>query len=283
MASGSFLKQSDQGWAFLPLIQRGALLETAGYIPLVKTTSPGAIAQPLPGAATLGDRMALEIAAAIQAYTGPAGLYYQALHLLRIADSPFSPSLYATLASNPDPQVRFIGLAGLLAGPGKGEALAKIAADAVLIPGLRTRSLVELAIAAVRSSDPVTIQALGSLSTSSNQELQWVAAVALANIHSVDTLPLLTGLLDAADRRTRYQAIVGLSRFVDGLPIQTPETTRNFKALYAIGPTPFRTRDTDQYSLSRTATGPDDDSANVNFWKSWWLANRDRIEVHGAR
>jgi hypothetical protein len=191
-----FLKKTGSGWTFLPLIQHGASLESSGYIPLLKTTSPAAVNSDSPPA-TISDQMAIEIVAALQSYTDKQPLYNLALHLSRIDESAILPGLYRTLRANPDPQLKFIGLEGLLGGPDEVSALVEVASNADLIPTLRTSSLLLVSVSGVRSTDPAAVPPLGILASSTNPDVQRSAAMALGGIHSRATLPFLVQLLDA--------------------------------------------------------------------------------------
>ena len=275
-----FLKKSGSRWTFLPLIQHGVSLESSGYIPLQKTTSPAAIAMSL-SPTSIGDQMALEIVAALQSYTDSTQLYYLALHLSRIGASAIRPALYHTLGTNSDPQLKLVGLAGQLGGPDEIAALNELSRNTDQIPKMRAISLLEVAISGVRSADPGAVPPLGILSSSTNPDVQRCAAMALENIHSRDALPFLARLLDAPDQKTREAAIAGLSRFVDNLPIQTIQNTLNFGSLSPQGPTPYRTSETDRYSLSHGQLGSGNETDYVQFWKSWWAANQSKLTTAG--
>ena len=101
--------------------------------------------------------------------------------------------------------------------------------------------------------------------------------MALDFIHTRDTLPFLAQALDGTDPNTRELAMQGLSRFVDNLPIQTQYNVTNGKALVAQGATPYRTADTDKYSLSRGSLGSANEAEYLQFWKSWWTAMKDEL------
>jgi hypothetical protein len=129
---------------------------------------------------------------------------------------------------------------------------------------------VERSIGSWTSPNETAITLLGRIASFRGGGFQNAAANALAFLHTLQTLPFLAQLLGSDNVQTRELAIQGMSRFVDGLPIQT---TRNFPGgayLEAAGPTPYRTPDTDRYSLSRGWLNGRDDKPYVEFWKAWW-------------
>ena len=69
----------------------------------------------------------------------------------------------------------------------------------------------------------------------------------------------------------------GLSRFVDNLPIATQYNTLNGKALVPQGAQPFRTIETDKYSLSTRYLGEGDQTLYLQFWRSWWAKMKGEL------
>jgi HEAT repeat protein len=98
------------------------------------------------------------------------------------------------------------------------------------------------------------------------------AAIALACIHTRDTLTFLARLLDSSDSLVRREAMLGMSRFVDNLPIERPGTVADGRSAVPLGPARYRTTETARYSLSYRplAMGPDEESEYLQFWESWW-------------
>lgn len=271
-----FLTRRNGQWISLPVIQGGASLETAGYIPLLATTSPAAVSSLSPPVSSY-DQIALELAAALQAYTDPSQIYPLALHLSGISASTTLPSLYSALRLSPDPETKFVGLAGLLGTGDQVSALAEIAANVDAAPRLHTRSLIAIQISGTRNPDPSVIQSLNKIASSTDPSMQRAAAMGLENIHSQAALPSLAQLLDSNDPVAREAAMSGLSRFVDSLPIQTTQNTLNGRGLLAQGPTPYRTPETDKYSLSRRPLSSANEAEYLQFWKSWWAAVKSKL------
>lgn len=80
----------------------------------------------------------------------------------------------------------------------------------------------------------------------------------------------------------REEAMKGLSRFVDNLPIPTAYNTINLGALIPQGPQPYRTAETDKYSLSKRNPGPADQTEYLRFWRSWWASNKGKLTAPPA-
>ena len=145
------------------------------------------------------------------------------------------------------------------------------------IPTLKLREFPLGAIRSQRDASPDTIQALGRFASSSSALVQKNAAEALGYIHTPATLPLLAALLNSPDPSAREAAIRGLSLFVDNLPITTLDSTPSQKWRVPQGPAPYRTHDTDLYSLSTRALDPAQEAKYLQFWKSWWATMKDQL------
>jgi hypothetical protein len=225
---------------------------------------------------SVSDRVALELGAAIQSYSTENQFFDLAQGLLGIgAGGPVTARLYRLLQTNSDPEIEFVGLAGLVT-MGDRSALAEIAKNVDRLSQLKVSGLVSAKIRPVRDTDAGAIESLGLISTSRNRNLQRAAASALEAIHTQRTLPYLAGLLDSTDAMAREDAIRGMSRFVDNLPVECC-TNLPGTLLISQGPTPYRTAETDKYSLSRRLLGQSGDSEFVQFWKSWWAAMKNRL------
>jgi hypothetical protein len=83
-------------------------------------------------------------------------------------------------------------------------------------------------------------------------------------------------LLDSSDQKVRESAMWGFVRFVNNLPVEVPTNIRG-KLLVPQGPTPYRTADTDKHSPGARSPGSTDDTADVQFWKSWWASMRAKL------
>jgi len=265
-----FLGKADGGlWTLLGVLQGQYPFEFA-YFPVPKGVPAIATASP---PVTVSDQIAVELASALESYADYTQLSHLTTGLLGVGDSAVTQGLYRTLRTNSDPSLKFVGVTGLLRSNDV-SVLADVANGVDLIPNLHAVGLIP-AICGVRN--PLATPYLGKIASSADAELQRCAAMALDYIHTNDTLPFLAQLLASSDPATREYAIQGLSRFVDNLPIQNHSNILNGGALMGQGPTPYRTAQTDEYSLSRSGLNGRDDTPYLEFWKSWWAATGSSI------
>jgi hypothetical protein len=87
----------------------------------------------------------------------------------------------------------------------------------------------------------------------------------------------LVRLLDSTDPKAREYAIQGLSRFVENLPIAEANDQITGKSHLPQGPTPYRTAETDRYSLGNRWLRSDSETEYLRFWKSWWASMKDEL------
>src|SRR5262249_40907546 len=146
-------------------------------------------------AAAPSDGIALEIAGTLVDDANSVDVYALSGMLLDIPLSSVLTDVYHTLRSKANPDLQFLGLAGLLRGPEGTSALAEIAAGVSRIPSLRTNII--RAISGVRNTDPAAIRSLGVIASSPNVSCQRSAAEALQRIHTRGTLPYLVQLLSS--------------------------------------------------------------------------------------
>lgn len=271
-----FLRQNGSQWLLLPA--QNGLFDTA-YYPLSKTASPATIttnARP----STLNDQITAELAAALPTYsTNALQFHVLAGNLLSAPDNPVTQEIFQSFRSNPDPEIKFIGLARSVRNKNDTSALAEIANNIDAAQRLKATFFVVPGLAGRLDMDPVAIGYLGKVASSSNPGLQRAAANALMYIHTRDTLPFLAKLLESNDATTREFAMRGLSRFVGNLPVTTQENTLSGRASLQQGPAPYRTPDTDRYSLATRSLDqtPDGEAAFLQFWKSWWALMKDKL------
>jgi hypothetical protein len=262
-----FLSQVSAGkWGLLGVLEGQYPFEGA-YLPMSKNSNAASVTTGSP-TASISDTIAVELVASMQVYTDYRQLIGLATGFYGIGDSAVLHSLYESLRANSDAELRFIGLTGLVR-EGDVSALAEVAANLDIVSKLHVHQIVGT-ICNWRNPASVAIGYLAAIASSPDADLQRCAAEDLDFIHTADTLPLLAKLLDSTDPKTREYAIQGLSRFVDNLPIQTPQNVPNGAFLVAQGPTPYRTSDTDKYSLSRGWLEGGDEVPYLQFWKSWW-------------
>jgi hypothetical protein len=272
-----FLKRAGTGaWGLLPA-DEGQAPGIGAYFRLSTSAAPAVRAGS--ERKSINDMIASEIGAALPSYSDDVQLYTLASALREMTDSAVPAETYAALRNHRDPELRFTALAGLIS-RGDSTALAEIAASAALLGSLRAaRGLVCDGVRSVRDATPKAVNDLGAIASSPNRDIQLAAASALMNIHSPEALPFLVKLLDSRDPTTRQFALTGLSRFVDGLPLATPENMINGEGVLSHGPTPYRTAETMKYSLSTTwlKNAPYPESEYLQFWKSWWETRRGML------
>jgi hypothetical protein len=267
-------KTAGSQWSLQPVLQ-GQFPFEAAYFPVPRASLPVPIAaSPQPGAAR--DLIAAELVGALQVRVDRSQLHRLAPGLLGIGESAVTPGLYRALRASGDPELRFLGLAGLLRADDM-SALGEIANNVDLVPGLEVAGFVLDAIEARRDANPAAIGYLGRIASSSNRSVQRSAGEALKYIHTRDTLPFLAQLLDSNEAKTREAAMTGFSRFVDNLPIATPASVPSGKSLVPQGPQPYRTAETDKYSLSTRALGATNEVEYLHFWRSWWATMKDKL------
>jgi len=264
-----FVKRSSSGWELLPAISGEPFSET--YIP----EPPGAIssAYAYTPATALSDKVASEIAAALEAADGGggklAGLYY----LLDELHSPVIQLLYRRMSTSASPHQKILGLSGLIRG-GSAVALSavlEIASSLDAYP-LESGVLFNAIRNEFRSTDPASVETLGKIAstTGRSQLLREAAARALVAIHTQQALPYLAALLDDPD--LRGEGVGGLASFANGLPVQTAADVPSLRYLQRPPSAPYMNKATiENFALGSGAAAND---TRVSFWKAWWQQNR---------
>jgi len=194
-------------------------------------------------------------------------------------DSAVTKTLFQTVRTGTQPELRFLALARAMKA-GDPTALGEVASNAAVLPQLLARHFVSLAIAGQGfSASPELVAPLSVIAGCADPSLQVSAADALMSIHTQATLPALASLLSSADPQTRELAMKGLSRFVDNLPSATRQNVINLKSIMPQGPAPYKTADTDRYSLSTRSlvNAPESEAAYLQFWKSWWATMKNQL------
>ncbi len=271
-----FLQKAVNGtWTLVPVKQgQGKVPFELSYFALSKANTPTTAGNSK--SMGLSDIIATELVTAMQHYKDLNQLKALADGLLDIGDSTVTIDLCRNLSVSSDPELRFIGLTGLVRAH-DASSLAELAKSMDAIPTLKLREFPLGAIRSQRDASPDTIQALGRFASSSSALVQKNAAEALGYIHTPATLPLLAALLNSPDPSAREAAIRGLSLFVDNLPITTLDSTPSQKWRVPQGPAPYRTHDTGLYSLSTRALDPAQEAKYLQFWKSWWATMKDQL------
>jgi len=259
-----FLQKTQIGtWTLLP-VKQGRVPFQSSYFALSKANSPALLGSNLTPVST-NDVIAVELTTAIQHYNDLNQMSDLAYGLLRTSNSALMADLYRTLSSSSDRELKFLGLTGLVRMK-DASALVEIARNADAIPNLKTSEFPLSAIRSVRDNSPTTIQALAQMTSSHSTIVQGSAAEALRDIHTRETLPALGQLLESSDPATREAAIKGFSLFVENLPITTPQSIPSQAWRVPQGPAPYRSPETDLYSLSTRVLDPAKEAIYLQFW-----------------
>lgn len=273
---GMWFLSTVGGQSTLLPVQAG-VFDTA-YYPLSKGVSPAALATTAP-AVSVDDQIAAETASALESYSTPLQFHLLAAGLLGTADSPFTQNVFQLLHTSTDPELRFVALARWVRNKSDTSALAEVANNVSLTPGLKATFSLVPGISGRLDSDPTALGYLGRIASSTQPDLQRAAATALMDIHTRGTLPSLAQLLNSGDAATRELAMRGMSRFVDNLPITTYDSIPSGKASLQQGTAPYRTPQTDRYSLSTRslAQASESEAAFLQFWESWWTVMKGQL------
>jgi hypothetical protein len=272
-------KDSGGRWRMRPLTN-GPVPFAAAYLHLSKVAGP---AYPPAGSspATLGELMTTELAAAVPNYKTPDELTDLAHALLETEKNPASRALYFDLRKSSDPELRFLGLVGLVQFRGW-FALAEIAGDVDLLDHLKVApDLMDWALVRFRDGDPGCVRSIGRIGMStSNEYLRRDAINTLKYIHTRESLPFLAWALDSTNPDLRRAAMWGMTRFVDNLPIVTPDNVPSGGDSVPLGPAPYRTADTDRYSVRflHFPGGQAQEEECLRFWKSWWERMKGELD-----
>ncbi|MGD0669877.1 MAG: HEAT repeat domain-containing protein [Bryobacteraceae bacterium] len=266
---GVFFLQLASGGTFSLMPVMGGPIQWAGtyfHTPASAEESlTTAVAATVPANATPFDKVAAEMVVRMET-TGH--VYSDPIDDYRETQSPVLAAAFTRFLSSQNPELVSLGLRGsvLTGDPALiGTVRAKYATLSA-VPGWS--SLVRDIRSTYVNTSAQAIQALGATASdaTAGMDLRIAAAGALARMHTQQTLPYLAGLL--ADDNTALQAaaVGGLSSFANNVPIGSHEP--------AAGPWPYRTDDTIAYSVFSEAAIKARPAYYLDFWKTWWQANR---------
>ncbi|MGI9072859.1 MAG: HEAT repeat domain-containing protein [Bryobacteraceae bacterium] len=225
-----------------------------------------------PPGSPLLDTLVFEMAAGVESEgIAPASM----LDTLTSLNTPVARVVRARFLSSPRTAFRSIGLAALLA-RGEQGALTQLIN---MWPSIANDPSHEWVISALRDSfRDVSIDSVQQLvefaqASSTPPELRSAAVMALASIHTKESLPFLASLLSSSDPEERMRGLFGLSSFANGCPPQTPENVTSGDYLQFKYPSLYRTKETIAEFAFRP--GPaDQESQLVSFWLDWWNNNK---------
>lgn len=265
-----FLQSSSGGWTLLPVFQ-GAAAFTRTFIP--EQSGPILSFYTYAPTAVIGDKLALEIAAAIEEANGGGPDLIDIQFDLDHLSSPVASGLYQRMANaSPTPE-NILGLSGLIRG-GSGDALNTAVRAIKTFSGfpMETGVLVRSIRDEFRATDSTSVGVLGQAaanSQDSNLSFRRAASHALASIHTSDALPFLAALLNDEDATIQAEAAGGLALFANGLPVQSSSDVAGLGFLQLPASAPYQTPET----IGNLALG-DAASQHVSFWRNWWTQNK---------
>lgn len=222
-----------------------------------------------PASATPAEKVMRELAAALESV--PAGSPLWAEFLSQTPAEPASSlrSLYRRMQESSSPVVSTAGLAGLLRS-GDVQALSSLTAHLGRGPLPAGGPSLAQAVCEYFNGNSRGLPILAALASaaSPSPQLRHCAAYALRNIHSRESIPFLSGLLDSDDPSVRYEGVAGLASYANSgfVPQERPLTVDD-----AVQP---RYRK----SLRTTATSEHfptvdvflrDEARIISFWKRW--------------
>ena len=269
-----FLRKTEGGkWECLPAGSSG----NAEFFPELSLPVSNA---PLPeelrydaSTTALADQIILETAAG-----SPRPNRRMILNVIADLKSPAILRAFRQLAKSPDDDQALLGIIGLIeSGDPSGLLFAEEKAARLRIgtPGADlVASTIKLQF---RNPDPIGIAALGRMATSASASplIQETSAQALAAIHTATAVTWLGGLLRSPTASMQVYGAQGLSFFVNGVGIPTPETTPTLDHLNRRQPSAYRTAETDQ----NLGYKPGQAEQFVKYWQLWWESHP---ELHSS-
>jgi hypothetical protein len=269
-----FVRRSSPGhWDVLPARpSAGVRVMTGLFLPATASLpSSGAYAYG-PGTPPL-DAVCYETASGVQSTGGDPEMLRDAYSGMNsaVVQSVLSGYLASTNAA-----FQAVGLAGMLERQSSG-AVQQLAQ---MWPSVSSDPHGSDVLSALRDSwrDPSGVTQLASLisTRSPGDQLRAVATRALAAIHTKEALPFLAGLLGSTNPDDQIQAILGLSSFANGCPMQTRANTSSLAYLICDGPSAYKTPETVANFGFRPGQ-PGQEEGLVSFWSAWWMAH---FELH---
>lgn len=178
-------------------------------------------------------------------------------------------------------RLRSLGLAWGLRG-GDSNALKKIETETKTFL-VEQESAIASGIGSYQGNAPLFIKGLGKLvNPSFPTRIREEAGRVLRAVHSKEAVPFLAAMLDSDLGNLKYNGVMGLASFAQGLPITTPENVRtgnwlkpepgSNSATYAVAP-----QEASRY-MPATDTFEKDQTRYTGYWKSWWAKHRSVLE-----
>jgi hypothetical protein len=216
-----------------------------------------------PASTSVLDQIILETAAGT-----PRSNSKMMLDVLSEVNTAASRRAFRYLAASQSSDQSTLGIAGLIRAGDTGGLLAAEALAANLTEGTPGADWIASSIKLFfRSTDAAAISSLARMATSGavSSLMQDGAAQALVAIHSAAALPAVRSLLNSSSPAMQLYGAKGLSYFVNGVDIPTPQGIPTLSHLNQRRPSAYRTPDTDQH----IGYVPGQEGQFVQYWKTW--------------
>lgn len=193
------------------------------------------------------------------------------------ANSPVLQTALQRFTQSPGPKLRAFALTWQLRSQPQ-TAISQLRAQWPSLAQDETRfSVIRAVRDDFRSNDPDAVTQLvtfaGTLADS--DELHSAAVTALQRIHTKETLAFFGRLLNSNDENEQMAAVIALSGFANGCPMQTPANATSM-AYLQFGSSPYRTKDTEANFAFRRGPREEEDRL-ISFWKNWWISNQANL------
>jgi hypothetical protein len=269
-----FLRQSAGGsWSILPwsggdIVWEDTYISTPSSLPQGLRQVASSSLSPAPSAV---DKVLLEMVIAIEAGAPMGPVPYDLVNDFQQTHSAVLAAAFSRFLSKQDTNLRSIGLRGALLNGDPATILAIRQNYASLSATAGWQDLVDQIKFYYLNTGPQAVQILGQLATdvSAGMDLRIATGVALARMHTQQTLPYLATLLDDPNATLKTAAVGGLAAFANNVPIGSHEP--------AAGAWQYRTDDTIAHSAFDEATIERQESYFITFWKGWWRQNQQAL------
>lgn len=283
---GIWMLQAGQNgrWKALPPMQTNGAFFANSFYPAADHKDVEALLAILPNRSDPGDLIAAEMAASAESASKNLLMFKSIVVglLFQVPRTPATLAIFRKLNLSSNPRVASLGLAGLVM-QNDDDALERVESSVSMVVQAGMLREVGEAVRMRIDTSPRNVAALGRLATGANipEQLQFEAAWALQRIHSREAIPYLIRLLDSAHAGVRQFALSGLSLFAENLGVMTQDSIPTMAWLKPVGPTPYRTRETDKFVGYRGRIPSTVHHEYVAFWKSWWAKYGNEISVAG--
>jgi hypothetical protein len=269
-----FLQQTAGGaWNILPW-SAGDIAWRDTYIP-TPSTAPTSLREvasaSLSPASSAVDRVFLEMVITIEAGSPTSPVAYDLIDDFQQTHSAVLAAAFNRFLSNQDPNLRSVGLRGALLNEDPATILTVRQNYAALSSTAGWQDLLDQIKFYYLNTGSQAVQILGQLATdvSVGLDLRIATGIALARMHTQQTLPYLAALLNDPNPTLETAAVGGMASFANHVPIGSHEP--------AAGAWQYRTDDTIAHSAFDEVTVQGQASYYIQYWKSWWQQNQPTL------